>query len=109
MPLSRKDLLMDGSSSTPPLSDDEKSKLRNVVVDSNEFASLAEHPGWKKLIRDFIEPRLSSSVFLAAKKDELCCVQSRQRVLTDLLVFVNSKIKDGEKAYEKLNTSTNRR
>jgi len=67
-------------------------KSRELVDKGAAYASLKDHRGWKFLLEEFIEPRLSVDRFLSAEKEELPYIQHEMKILTELLNFIDNRI-----------------
>ena len=99
MPLDRKDLLAaaeERALKTP------QPKLTQKVDEGGVFISLKDHPGWRKLVSEYIEPKLKIDSMLAASEEELPLVRARMKVLKELVDFVDKKVEDALKAFETL-------
>lgn len=99
MPRDRKELLLDAAN-VPQWPNTEK--LKEVSNEGGIYASLTSHIGWNKLMQEWIGPRSSIERIRRAKRiaklEEVAAVNE----LLSLLEFINKKIEDGSKAYDKL-------
>ena len=80
-------------------------KSRELVDKGAAYANLKDHRGWKFLLEEFIEPRLSVDRFLSAEKEELPYIQHEMKVLIEMLGHIESRIKQAHleaKLLEKL-------
>lgn len=99
--MDRKDLLMNDTKSVE-LTTEQESKLRKSCDDGGMYLALVSSSGWKHLMENFINRRISQERYLMAKAEELTDIRAAQREIFDLLNFVNKKIEEGEKAFKML-------
>lgn len=101
---SRRDMILNDPKSIE-LTIDEVSKLRKSREDGGMYLALTGSSGWKHLMENFINRRISQERYLMAKSEELTDIRAAQRELFDLLQFINKRIEDGLKAFELLKNS----
>jgi len=99
--MDRKSLLLEAPSE-PALDVEEEAKLRKATEDGGKYLTLVNSAGWKDLVENFINPRLSQDRYLTADKEDLSDVRAAQKELFLLLQYVAKKVDDGTKAYQKL-------
>lgn len=99
--MDRKDLLLEASLE-PETSGEEVAKLRKAAEDGGKYLTMVNSAGWKDLVENFINPRLSQDRYLLSSKEDLADVRAAQKELFTLLQFVNKKVDEGTKAYQKL-------
>lgn len=97
----RRDMIMNDSEKAE-LTAEQESKLREVATIGGSYLALVNSPGWKDLLNKFINQRISQERYLTAKSEELSDIRSAQKELFDLIQFVNKRVEDGQKAFEKL-------
>ena len=68
------------------------SKSHEIIDKGSAYASLKDNRGWKFLVEEFVQPRLSIDRFLAADKEDLPYVQHEMKILSELLNFVDNRI-----------------
>jgi hypothetical protein len=100
MPQDRRDLVVE---ETPKRQvQEDKPKLQELVDEAGIYLSLTTSLGWKKLMKDYLVPKTSMNRLLVAQRDELEDERAGVRELTSLLNFIDSKVKEGTRAYDKL-------
>jgi len=67
-------------------------KSREIIDKGSAYASLKDNRGWKFLVEEFIQPRLSIDRFLTADKEDLPYIQYEMKILSELLNFVDNRI-----------------
>jgi hypothetical protein len=87
------------------LTAEEESKLRKAEQDGGSYLAMVNSPGWKDLLDKFINRRISQERYLTAKSEDLADTRAAQKELFDLLQFVNKRVEDGKKSFEKLHRS----
>jgi hypothetical protein len=99
MPIDRRDLLVaaeERMAKTP------QPKLAKKVDEGGAYISLRNNPGWKKLIEEYIEPKLKLDALLSAPDEDLPIVKAKMKVLKELVDFVDKKVDDAVSAFETL-------
>jgi hypothetical protein len=99
MPMDRKDLLVaadDGGPAIPEL------KLAKTVDEGGAYISLKNNLGWKRLIAEYIEPKLKLDALLSVSNEDLPLVRAKMQVLKELVDFVDKKVDGAVKAFETL-------
>ncbi len=99
--MERRDMILNDTKSAE-LTAEQESKLRKAVEIGGLYLALVNSPGWKDLLNQFINQRISQERYLTAKSEELADTRAAQKELFDLLQFVNKRVEDGQKAFEKL-------
>lgn len=99
--MERRDMILNGPKSVE-LTADEESRLRKSRDDGALYLALTSSAGWKHLVENFINKEISQNRYLIAKTEELADIRAAQRELFDLLSFVDSRIKAGQEAFERL-------
>lgn len=68
------------------------------IDEAEALRSLQEHYGWKLLLENFINPRLSIDRFLSSnpKAKNLANIRSQMLVLTDMLDWIEGQISGGK-------------
>jgi len=79
-----------------------KDKLQEQADEAGIYMSLTSNLGWKKLMRDYIEPRTSMNRLMFASADQLGDERAGVKELVNLLNFINDKVKEGTRAFDKL-------
>lgn len=102
--MERRDMIVNETESTE-LTEEQVSKLREVATIGGSYLALVNCPGWKDLLDKFINRRISQERYLMAKSTELSDTRAAQKELFDLLQFVNKRIEDGQKSFERLHSS----
>ncbi len=99
--MSRRDMILN---ETKPAELDgvDVSKLKKVREEGGIYLALIDSPGWKHLMANFLERQISQERYLTANVEELTDIRAEQRVLFNLLQFVNKKVENGSKAFETL-------
>ncbi|MEM2991147.1 MAG: hypothetical protein QXQ02_08210 [Halobacteria archaeon] len=82
--------------------------LRKAIDEGGLYIELVNSAGWKALLEDYINKRLSQDRFLSAKTEELADIRAEQRELFGLLRFIQRKIDQGQRALEMLKNSQNK-
>ena len=100
----RRDMILNDTEPTA-LTVEQESKLRKVAEDGGSYLAMINSPGWKDLLDQFINRRISQERYLMAKSEELADTRAAQRELFDLLQFVNKRVEDGQKSFNKLHCS----
>lgn len=77
------------------------SQLAERVKNMEEISETISTPGWE-IIRKFIEEQMSIGVFLTAPKENLVEIVGRMKAFRDLLSFIDTILKQGKQAREKL-------
>ena len=99
--MDRKELLLQDTS-TEELTSEQVSKLRKAAEDGGTYLGLTGTSGWKHLLENFINKQISQDRYLTAKNEDLADIRAAQRELFNMLSFINRKIEDGQKSYERL-------
>jgi hypothetical protein len=84
------------------MTSDEEAKLRNEVESGSMLSMMISSLGWKYLKEKFISRKLDHKVIIYAPPDELQNIRAEQRVLFEMLEFINKAIENSEKAHKKL-------
>ena len=99
--MNRRDLLLEES----PEADipvEEEHKLRKSVEEGSMYLALISTPGWKHLMKNWVDKHLATERFFTAPKEELSEVRAAQKELSDLLRYVAGQVEAGQRAFERL-------
>ena len=99
MPLARKDMLVRPGDGQPVVPQE---KLEKRVAEGNAYISLINNAGWKKLVKEFIEPNCSLDALWGVKDEDLPIQRAKMRVYKELLDYVERKVNEAVKAFETL-------
>jgi hypothetical protein len=99
MPISRKEMLVRSESAVPELP---QAKLEKQVAEGNAYISLVNNAGWKKLVKEYIEPNSSLDALWGVKDEDLPIQRAKMRVFKELLDYVEMKVNEAVKAFETL-------
>lgn len=102
MPYDRKELLMEEPPKRPVV--ETQHKLQEQADEAGIYMSLTSSLGWKKLMKDYIDPRTNMNRLMFAPADKLGDERAGVKELVNLLNFINDKIKEGTRAFDKLKT-----
>ena len=101
--MDRKDLLVREDIPSRPEITAPESNLAEIVDKSSAYVIMTETRGWKRLIEDFINPRISIRRILdapaGALRNEVC---GELKSLDELLKHVSGAIEEGQKAAKQL-------
>lgn len=100
MPYDRKTMLAEEQPTRPVVETHEK--LQERADEAGMYMSLISNLGWKKLVKDYIDPRTSMNRLMLATADNLADERAGVKELVNLLNFINDKIKEGTRAFGKL-------
>jgi hypothetical protein len=102
MPYDRKTELLKTEPPTRPTPVESREKLQERADEAGMYMNLTSNLGWKRLMRDYIVPRSSMDRLMVAPADKLADERAGVKELVNLLNFINEKVKDGTRAFEKL-------
>jgi hypothetical protein len=102
MPIDRKSMLVKPDTGIPVPPQD---KLEKQVAEGNAYISLINNLGWKKLVKEFIEPNCSLDALWGVKDEDLPVQRAKMRVYKELLDYVERKVNEAVKAFETLQTN----
>ncbi len=94
--MDRRDLLIN----TPDKTIADNKKMHNTIQEGGALLSLKESAGWKILYGEFLLPNTNINVLLNAKPEELADIRAGVKKLTEMLNWMEAKIKSSIKAYE---------
>ena len=100
--MDRKDMLLADAPERPKPQQSEQ-KLADSVDEGASYLGMLETRGWKLLVKNFIEPRSSLNRILAQSRGrERDAATEAVAELTELMKYIDGRIKDGRKANEDL-------
>jgi len=102
MPIDRKSMLVRPESGQPVVPQE---KLEKQVTEGNAFISLVNNAGWKKLVKEFIEPNVSLDALWGVKDEDLPIQRAKMKVYKELLDYVERKVNEAVKAFETLHNN----
>ncbi len=100
---SRKDLLL----SIPDKAIADNKKMHNTIQEGGALLALKETAGWKILYEEFLSPNININILLQAKPEELADIRAGVKKLTEMLNWMEAKIKSSIKLYEESHNATN--
>lgn len=62
------------------------------INEGEAYQSLIEHFGWKRLVEDWIKPRIGVDQFLTCKEEDMKKVRDQMLILKEMLEFIYGKI-----------------
>ena len=76
-----------------------KTSRRNIAK-AEAYASLVEHYGFKLLMEEFVEPRLSPKDFFTVPDDKLPLIRAKMLAFKEMLTFITRRIKEANVHHE---------
>jgi hypothetical protein len=76
--------------------------MDSIINEGGALQNMLDTYGWKLLYEGFILPHIEDSRFLGAPREDLADIRSEIRVLTQMLKFVETRVKEANRVVEKI-------
>lgn len=77
-------------------------KANEVITVGGAIQNMLDTYGWKLVYEGFITPNIEEARFLGASREDLADIRAEIRVLSQMLKFIETRVKNANKMVEKI-------